>query len=325
MSSRLPRLQNIKKVLVPPFELRLWGIFLLYCVILTGITMYPAIIIALPGLYSVVILLSLVVWVIGVIHQLRSTWSSNVEIENYIALTLIALSVFTLLGGANYLLYRWNSHSFVIDSELQRRYGIGRARELEQALAASRGNVAFLRALANQVMNRRQSHFIREGNRLECGIPGVELRLFEIPPTLGGSPPVWGVTVTLGEQEVRFDTLKHESFSSAILEVHRRDPPISKSTLVGFFETAAAWESANVVGPLANELVRERQETKIPLTLFLYQAAMDVLGSGPRYFAPANWIARALALFLAFAKYFVFGLFLSTIAKSLSPSGKSSK
>ena len=79
--------------------------------------------------------------------------------------------------------------------------------------------------------------------------------------------------------------------------------------------------------PLEDELKRAQESGyaafSVPMTLFVYQAAMDALGASPGYFNPSSFLTRLMAFLYAFLKYIYFGVFVSVVAKGfVSPTAK---
>lgn len=58
----------------------------------------------------------------------------------------------------------------------------------------------------------------------------------------------------------------------------------------------------------------------VPLSLFIYQSAMDALGSNPKYFIPADFTTRATALVYALLRLLYFGSLLALCLNELCTS-----
>ena len=94
---------------------------------------------------------------------------------------------------------------------------------------------------------------------------------------------------------------------------------VQKAGLIAALEYRIDWENRYFVEPAKR--VRDT-ETKMPISLFMYQGAMEAVGDGPKYFLPASLISRTIAFFHSLVKFAYFGMFITVLSKRWTKQGQ---
>jgi ABC-type sugar transport system permease subunit len=264
---------------------------------------------------------------------LVSDWFKNrrdlLESETYLILFAVALYVSAWFGLANFTLYFSDKNSFVVDKQLEQGFTESQEKEWQQRLIDS-GSIArsceeMVRLLQQEPGEKLElskvSHdsyrtVLRGSNAVINYIlfPGWD----KLPPP--GIPPVYlkSISVKIGNQTVSFEARRAELlFPEPIGEfMEHPEGGIAKSFLIATFREKARWEYEFWLNPMNAGIPRR----PIPLSLFIYQAVMDTVGAGPKYFIPANFSARLLAFLYAVCKFIFFGMLVAALMKQFKTS-----
>lgn len=277
----------------------------------------------------------LFICLIVIVHTffVLTSWYENrftfFEAEHFFILLVAAIYSSAFFGAINYGLYRLDRTSFHIDEALRSKEFSRdllsvqkRVDELHKVAQASEKLAAEIARLPLESFSRSRHRWVFGPTyKLDINIEGASI-FIDTQTYSGGGPMGGGVQVTIwtvkaeawGEEilispEIQFD-------SGYIIEPLKEEV-VKKQDLVHAFKYRADWERKNRLIPLEEHLAKRReggaQAMTLSWTLFLYQSAMDALGSSPEYFKPATFLTRLIAFITAFLKSAYFGIFVAII------------
>jgi hypothetical protein len=270
---------------------------------------------------SILSLLILIAASVSIGTLIRGWWRERqnlYESENYLILVTIAVYFFMLLGAFNYSLYRVNRKAFIIDRTLEESLKSSAHQERVAWLDQSRRRIKVWSDLGNRISDLNVTSFekieAQGGKLIVLPISGASVLLTYSPPARI-VPPLWAVEAQLDGERASIGSGTHVDFASAIQSLEQTSSLIPKNDLVSLFRDASEWERQRWVTPLEKAIEGESEGAQVPLSLFLYQGAMDAMGSSPNYFLPGNATTRVVALVASFIKYVFFGFFVSLLSK----------
>jgi hypothetical protein len=252
------------------------------------------------------------------------------ESEHILILLVIAIYSSMIFGTLNYWLYRSDQSSFSVDENVAKS-------EYKKVLLSQQQRVDASKRLAEtseklvleltklertSFTKSRYSYWFSNPQRyiFDTNIEGVSIYLVE--ETIGSETPItyWTVEVDAWQQKLIIDP-DAQLGPYGIIKPFMNDT-ITRDDLVKAFQHQADWERNNIISPLEDQVKRAQElgdgAFSLPMTLFLYQAAMDAVGASPGYFNPASFLTRLMAFLYAFLKYIYFAVFVSVIAKSFA-------
>lgn len=251
------------------------------------------------------------------------------EAEHFFILIVVAIYSSAFFGILNYGLYKLDNTSFQIDEVL-------RAKEFSKKLLSTQKRVEELRKVADASerlaaeINNLPREFFRKSRhawifgptyKFDVNVDGASVFL-DTQTYTGGGPTGGGVSVTIWTVEAdawgeEITISPHVQFDSNKVIEPLREEIVEKQALVRAFEYRAEWERSHRLVALEEQLRKEQEggaeAMALSWTLFLYQGAMDALGSSPEYFKPASFLTRLIAFFNAFLKSIYFGIFVALI------------
>jgi hypothetical protein len=255
--------------------------------------------------------------------------ASLLESETYVVLFTAAVCLSAWFGLANYTLYFLDGNSFSADKQLEQVFAESQEREWQQRLTDSarivrtcEDAVRLLQQEPGEVLQlSKVTHDLYrtdlKGSNVEIGyILFRDWDKFpppEIPP--GMVSYVESLSAKIGTETISFRLMKGELDAPYGKYILHPEMGIPKSLLITTFREEAKWEYDAWVSPMKSGITRR----PIPLTLFLYQAVMDTVGASPKYFSPANFGSRLLALVYALCKFVFFGMLIAALMKQFKP------
>lgn len=325
MRRGLPRRRIISKLLAEPFGILFGSASILFFGLAISTGFRPEIARNGPAIYSSALLV--IVAAVGA-SLCRHWWQEKatlIESEHYLVLVVLALMAFALIGSANYSIYRIHPRSFTIDAELQARLSGSARTGYTKSLQASIAR----RTTVEQLVTRLSAADGPSIHRIAIASPGAGRKHILVLPfadtkmTFTYIPP-WRTSPALRvlrsqgpEGVVDISSDSHYELASALRSIDSHERAVPKEQLVDLLRAAANWEDARWINPLEATIRRlNLRDYPLPLSLFMYQGAMDGLGNSPQYFSPMSAGTRALALFGAFLRYVFFGFFLTLLSKS---------
>jgi hypothetical protein len=274
----------------------------------------------LPALVSLVVLIVATLGAALLFDTWRMEEKALLESELYLVLVTLAVYVFMFLGFLNYSLYALDHKAFTVDKPLEESYSARWRGEMQARLRLHHGNLEVLDALTTRLSEVSLGSFkkVMSSQQLfgwykyRIAIPVAATKV-ELDYYLGSdrSRPETRLRVELDAKPVTISDAETLDVASALKALEDKEW-VRKEELMGILRAAAQWERTRWIVPLERDLKRD---LLMPLSLFLYQGAMDALGSSPKYFEPATALARAVAFCSALAKYLFFGLFLSLLSQ----------
>ena len=250
------------------------------------------------------------------------------EPEHILILLVIAIYSSMIFGALNYWLYRSNKSSFSVDETIgkseYKKYLLSQQQRVEESKRLAEGSeklVSELNKLERTSFTKsRYSYWYSNPQKyiFDTNIEGVSI--YWVQETAQGDPPVifWTVEADAWGQKLVINP-EAQLGPPGVIEPFKNDT-ITRDDLVKAFQYQADWERNNIISPLEDQLKKAQElgdeAFSVPMTLFLYQAAMDALGASPGYFKPASFLTRLMAFLYAFLKYIYFGVFVSVVAKS---------
>jgi len=262
--------------------------------------------------------------------------TSLLESETYLILFIVAIYLSMWFGLANYLLYFLNKDSFNIDKQLEQAQETESQQRSGDSVRLARACEEVARLLQQEPGETLQlvkvTHdsyrTVLTGSNVVIG-----LALFpdwdKLPPPHAPPAYVKSFSATVGAETISFDA-ERSVFSGAqvsyIKYIEHPETGIPRSLLISTFEEKARWERAFALNPLKVGITSR----PIPVSLFLYQAVMDTVGASPKYFTPASFASRLLALVYAVSKFIFFGMLVAALMKQFTdkaskPDDKASK
>ena len=288
--------------------------------------------------YYTNLLLFLPILTLPVYHLflILSTWYDErrdfTEPEHIIILLVVAIYSSMIFGAINYGLYRVNNSFFSVDETIAKseykKYLLSQQQRIEESKRVVEGS----KKLISELMKLERTSFTKSSYSywpnprkytFDTNIQGVSIYFVEFtesetPVThYSVEADVWGQKIVINP-EAQIKALDLRPFMK---------DQITRDDLVKVFQYQAEWEYSNIILPLEKQLksVQESGDAafSVPMTLFVYQAAMDALGASPKYFNPSSFLTRLMAFLYAFLKYIYFGVFVSVVAKRFtSPTTK---
>ena len=323
-------LKPIKSYLGLAFFLALFALFILKIVAYTFETPF------LKYEYYTYLILFWLILIFPVYHlfYILIKWYAErrdfTEPEHILILLVIAIYSSMIFGALNYLLYRSDRGSFSVDESIgkseYKKYLLSQQQRVEESKRVAEGSEKLVLELTKlertSFTKARYSYWFSNPKRyiFDTNIEGVSIYLVET--TMNGDQPMTYFTVEADawRQKLIIDP-DAQLGPPGIIEPFMNDT-ITRDDLVKAFQYLADWERNNIISPLEDQVKRAQElgdaAFSLPMTLFLYQAAMDALGASPGYFNPSSFLTRLIAFLYAFLKYIYFGVFVSVVAKSFA-------
>ena len=327
MNSNMPRWSILYKVLLRPANALFIAAGILVSVLPAMQAFWPEVYRSRLTIFSILILIMVTVGVISLCRVWFLEKQSLLESEHYLILVTLAVYMFMLFGALNYVLYLQNQEAFFVDRSLRETFYSKMHSERVKKLSMSRRKVEIWNDLASRTANLPQESFTKSKmgafwspSKYQIALPieGWKVTISYVPPLMGSpgapTPPVYRLNVIVGKECVEISSETHIDLKSDLMLLRDSDP-LPKDDLVRVFRSAAEWEYKRWVRPLEQEIAVEKEDITLPLSLFLFQGAMDGLGSSPKYFIAAAGMTRCVAFFAAFLRYMFFGLFVSLLSK----------
>lgn len=258
------------------------------------------------------------------------------EPEHIFILLVIAIYSSMIFGAINYSLYRVDKSSFSVDERIAKKeynkYLLSNQQRLDEAKRVADGSdkiIAELTKLERTTFKRSGNNYFFSNPKkytFDTNIPGVTIYYVETTTSSEGASvtdytleaDAWGQRLVI-EPEAQLGPRE-------ILKPFTNDT-VTRDDLVKAFHYQADWERKSIISPLEVQLKSAQESGEagfpVPMTLFVYQAAMDALGASPQYFNPSSFLTRLMAFLYAFLKYIYFGVFVSVVAKGfVAPTAK---
>lgn len=281
-----------------------------------------------PSLEQLSLLGIFVLITIGLFSLLRDATLPLLNGEQYLILVLIAVSLSIWFGAANYLIYARNADAFAVDKDLAEKLRSTQEAQWQEKLIEARQTIAG----CERVLRALRTEPDAELRATQLGVDGYRIVLKSAPVTidisLGPDPledghfptAVFRVVATLNGDRIAVDRFQGFLAQRGVSRWSSLGPRLynasvaPKAALMQIFEDESRWQVNNWLSPMQKPISRRAA----PLSLFLYQSAMDTLGASPKYFTPVAFTAKAIALLYAFLKLIFFGMVISTVAKQLA-------
>ncbi|MBZ5508603.1 MAG: hypothetical protein LAO78_24350 [Acidobacteriia bacterium] len=255
--------------------------------------------------------------------------SSLLESETYLVLFTAALCLSTWFGLANYTLYFLDSSSFNADKQLEQVFAESQEREWQQHLTDSARVVRTCEEIVRLLQQEpgevlQLSKVTHDLYRTDLKGSDVEISYILFPNWDKFPPPkippgivsyVQSLSAKAGTETISFRLMKGDLDEPYGKYIFHPEIGIPKSLLIATFREKAKWEYDAWVSPMKSGITRR----PIPLSLFLYQAVMDTIGASPKYFSPATFASRLLALVYALCKFVFFGMLVAALMKQFKP------
>lgn len=261
--------------------------------------------------------------------------ASLLESETYVVLFTAALCLSAWFGLANYTLYFLDGSSFSADKHLEQVFAELQEREWQQRLSDSarivrtcEDVVRLLQQEPGEVL--QLSKVTHDLYRTDLKGSNVEIDYILLqnwdkfpPPVI---PPgmvsyVESLSAKIGTETISFRLMRGELDAPYGKYISHPEMGIPKSLLIATFREEAKWEYDAWVIPMKSGITQR----PIPLSLFLYQAVMDTVGASPKYFSPANFASRLLALVYALCKFIFFGMLVAALMRQFKPTKSDEK
>jgi hypothetical protein len=277
-----------------------------------------------PPLEQLVLLVALALTAFSLFNILRDPPLPLRYGERYIVLVLVALSLSTWFGAANYFIYARNHDAFAIEKDLGDKLRVGQEVQWETQIVAAREAVSGCERVVEALGTEPEAEF----RAARVGYLDYQISLHSAPITIDVKlgydsaedplPTAVHRVVARSKEQVpvvidRFQGLLKRTDTP--LGAHLlRDGFASKASLVQVFREESKWQIANWLSPPEGSISRR----PVPLTLFLYQSAMDTLGAGQKALTPLSFLAKTIGLLYAFLKLIFFGMVIGTVARQLA-------
>ena len=278
----------------------------------------PRVFLNWPTIFSLMVLLLTTIAAAYVVHLWLKQRGTQSESRNYVILVLLATYAFSLLGVLNYVAYRFEDSAFVVNESVSSLYSSQLDEVRTRRLQRSKGVIDLWQELAEHIRAFPRPTF---GSRDEfesyAAKDGFEVDFIPRSVTKAGTTP-WTFQVRKGDREGVVSSSLDFTLAGTLLSDLEHDRwPILKFQLALICEDASVSEQTRWIDRIESAR-RDGVKSKLPLSLFLYQSAMDGLDSNPEYFVPASPTTRTLSFLSAIARYLFFGFFVSMLASSWS-------
>jgi hypothetical protein len=336
--------RTLTALFVEPIQVYL-GLALLFAVFAWIILKFVAYMFQTPFLkyeYYTYLIVFLPILILPVYHLyvILITWYAQrrdfTEAEHIFILLVIAIYSSMIFGAINYSLYRLDKSSFSVDERIVKKeyneYLLSNQQRLDEAKRVADGSdkiIAELTKLERTTFKRSGNYYFFSNPKrytFDTNIPGLTIYYVETTTSSeGASVTDYTLEADAWGQKLVIDP-EAQLGAREILKPFTNDT-VTRDDLVKVFQYQADWERKSIISPVEVKL-KSAQESgdagfPVPMTLFVYQAAMDALNASPRYFNPSSFLTRLMAFVYAFLRYIYFGVFVSVVAKGfVSPTAK---
>jgi len=250
--------------------------------------------------------------------------ASLLESETYLILFTVGIYLSMWFGLANYVSYFVNKDSFSIDKQLEQAQETESQQRLGDSVRVARACEEVARLLQQEPRETLQLVKVTHDSYrtvLTGSNAVLDLVLYhdwdEPHPSSAPTAYVKSFSATVGAQTTSFDA-ERAQFSwtqlSYLRYLQRPETGIPKSLLISTFQERAQWERDFASSGITAGIIHR----PIPVSLFLYQAVMDTVGASPKYFTPASFASRLLALVYAVCKFIFFGMLVAALMKQFT-------